>query len=236
VLVIAHRGASGEFLEGTQLAYHQALLQGADGFECDLRLTKDDQIICFHDRNTQRLFNIDLEIAKSSYAQLIQRVPLYLFEELLKLAIENKKDLVLEFKHPVPTAGRIEWLTHKLLKKYRRKIVESGIEITLISFSYFATLRNLILARGLYQSALLINNKFYAKITPTKIAAVDIKLLRDNSSLFDKYKKGGKKLYIWTVNNESDLKLCERLAAAMVITDYPKKIRLLLLKIDQSKN
>jgi glycerophosphoryl diester phosphodiesterase len=228
VLVIAHRGASGEFLEGSQIAYHQALLQGADGFECDLRLTKDDQIICFHDRNTKRLFNIDLEIAKSSYAQLIQIAPIYLFEELLKLAIDNKKDLVLEFKHPVPTAGRIERLTHKLLKKYQEKIVESRIEITLISFSFFATLRNLILARGLYQSALLINNKFYAKITPTKIAAVDITLLRDNASFFDKYKKGGKKLFIWTVNTEADLKLCEKLAAAVVITDYPARIRKLL--------
>jgi glycerophosphoryl diester phosphodiesterase len=228
VLVIAHRGASGEFLEGSQIAYHQALLQGADGFECDLRLTKDDQIICFHDRNTKRLFNIDLEIAKSSYAQLIQIAPIYLFEELLKLAIDNKKDLVLEFKHPVPTAGRIERLTHKLLKKYREKIVESRIEITLISFSFFATLRNLISARGLYQSALLINNKFYARITPTKIAAVDITLLRDNASLFDKYKKGGKKLFIWTVNTEADLKLCEKLAAAVVITDYPARIRKLL--------
>jgi glycerophosphoryl diester phosphodiesterase len=228
VLVIAHRGASGEFLEGSQLAYHQALLQGADGFECDLRLTKDNQIICFHDRNTKRLFNIDLEVARSTYAQLIQIAPIYLFEDLLKLAIENKKDLVLEFKHPVVTAGRIEWLTHKLLKKYQEKIEISRIEITLISFSFFATLRNLIMARGLYQSALLINNKFYAKITPTKIAAVDIQLLRDNSYLFDKYKKGGKKLYIWTVNNEADLKLCERLAATAVITDYPARIRKLL--------
>jgi glycerophosphoryl diester phosphodiesterase len=228
MLIIAHRGASGDFPEGSQLAYEQALIQGADGFECDLRLTKDNQIICYHDSNTKRLSNINLEIAKSSYAQLIQIAPIYLFEELLKLAIDNKKDLVLEFKHPVPTAGRIEWLTHKLLKKYQEKILESGIEITLISFSFFATLRNLISARGFYQSALLINNKFYAKITPTKIAAVDIKLLRDNSSLFYKYRKGNKKLYIWTVNSESDLKLCEKLGAAVVITDYPARIRKLL--------
>jgi glycerophosphoryl diester phosphodiesterase len=224
VLVIAHRGASGEFLEGSQLAYHQALLQGADGFECDLRLTKDDQIICFHDRNTKRLFNIDLEIAKSSYAQLMQIAPIYLFEELLKLAIDNKKDLVLEFKHPVPTAGRIEWLTHKLLKKYQEKIVASGIEITLISFSCCATLRNLIMARGLYQSALLINNKFYAKMALTKIVAIDIKLMKKNPLLIYKYKRKKKKIYVWVVNSVQDLKLCKNLDIDLVITDYPKKI------------
>jgi glycerophosphoryl diester phosphodiesterase len=227
VLVIAHRGASGEFLEGSQLAYHQALLQGADGFECDLRLTKDDQIICFHDRNTKRLFNIDLEIAKSTYAQLIQIAPIYLFEELLKLAIDNKKDLVLEFKHPVPTAGRIEWLTHKLLRKYQVKIEKSGIKITLISFSFFSTLRSLLMAKSFCQTGLLVGNNLYTKLIPVKIIVMDIKLIYKNPKIVDRYRNRGKELYIWTVNNESDLKLCKKLGANAVLTDFPKLIKAL---------
>ena len=222
MLIIAHRGASGEFPEGSQLAYEQAIDQGADGFECDLRLTKDNQIICYHDSNTKRLSNIDLKIADTSFAQLAQSISPYPFEQLLKLALANKKDLVIEFKHPVPTAGRVERLTHNLLKQYEDQIKSSGIQITLISFSYFATLRNIFMSRGLYKSGLLINNKFYAKIMPTKIAAVDIVLLRKNPDIALRYKKRGIKLYIWTVNTESDLKLCEKLGADAVITDYPK--------------
>jgi len=228
MLIIAHRGASGEFPEGSQLAYEQALTQGADGFECDLRLTKDNQIICYHDSNTKRLSNIDLKIADTTYAQLAQSISPYPFEQLLKLAIANKKDLVIEFKHPVPTAGRVEKLTHKLLKQYKDEIKSAGISITLISFSYFATLRNMFASQGLYQSGLLINNKFYAKISPTKIAAVDIKLLSKNPDIAVRYKKRGIKLYIWTVNTESDLKLCEKLGATAVITDYPARTRKLL--------
>jgi len=228
MLIIAHRGASGDFPEGSQLAYEQAIDQGADGFECDLRLTKDNQIICYHDSNTKRLSGIDLEIAKSSFDQLNQGNSIYPFEQLLKLALENKKDLVIEFKHPVPTAGRVEKLTHSLLKQYKDEIKSAGIRITLISFSYFATLRNIFMSRGLYQSGLLINNKFYAKIMPTKIAAVDIKLLSKYPEIAVRYKKRGKKLYIWTVNTESDLKLCEKLGAFAVITDYPARTRKLL--------
>jgi len=228
MLIIAHRGASGEFAEGSQLAYEQAIDQGADGFECDLRLTKDNQIICYHDSNTKRLSGIDLEIAKSSFDQLNQGNSIYLFEQLLKLAITNKKDLVIEFKHPVPTAGRVERLTHSLLKQYKDEIKSAGISITLISFSYFATLRNMFASQGLYQSGLLINNKFYAKITPTKIAAVDIKLLSKYPEIAVRYKKRGIKLYIWTVNTESNLKLCENLGAYAVITDYPARTRKLL--------
>jgi len=151
-------------------------------------------------------------------------MPPYPFEQLLKIALANKKDLVIEFKHPVPTAGRVERLTHRLLKQYKNEIKSSGISITLISFSYFATLRNIFMARGLYQSGLLINNKFYARIIPTKIAAVDIKLLSKYPDIALRYIKKEKKLYIWTVNNESDLKLCEKLGATAVITDYPDLI------------
>jgi len=48
MLIYAHRGASGEFPEGTEAAYLAAISQAADGFECDVRLTKDNQIICYH--------------------------------------------------------------------------------------------------------------------------------------------------------------------------------------------
>ena len=84
------------------------------------------------------------------------------------------------------------------------------------------------MSRGLYKSGLLINNKFYAKITTTKIAVVDIKLLSKNPDIALRYKKRGIKLYIWTVNTESDLKLCEKLGATAVITDYPARTRKLL--------
>jgi len=224
MLIIAHRGASGEFSEGSQLTYEQAIDQGVDGFECDLRLTKDNQIICYHDSNTKRLSGIDLKIADTTFAQLSQSISPYPFEQLLKLALANKKDLVIEFKHPVPTAGRVEKLTHSLLKQYKDEIKSAGIQITLISFSYFATLSNIFMSRGLYQCGLIISNKFYAKIIPTNIAAVDIKLLSKYPDIAVRYKKRGKKLYIWTVNTESDLKLCEKLGATAVITDFPKRI------------
>ncbi|WP_041450752.1 glycerophosphodiester phosphodiesterase family protein [Hoyosella subflava] len=52
--VVAHRGASGERPEHTLAAYELALAQGADGLECDVRLTRDGQLICMHDRRIDR--------------------------------------------------------------------------------------------------------------------------------------------------------------------------------------
>lgn len=52
--VIAHRGASAHRAEHTLAAYALALDQGADGLECDVRLTRDGYLVCVHDRRVDR--------------------------------------------------------------------------------------------------------------------------------------------------------------------------------------
>ncbi len=53
-LVIAHRGASSQRAEHTLAAYELAIQQGADGLECDVRLTADGHLVCLHDRRIDR--------------------------------------------------------------------------------------------------------------------------------------------------------------------------------------
>lgn len=52
--VIAHRGASAHLAEHTLASYALALDQGADGLECDVRLTRDGYLVCVHDRRVDR--------------------------------------------------------------------------------------------------------------------------------------------------------------------------------------
>ncbi|AWF81880.1 hypothetical protein BTJ40_14180 [Microbulbifer sp. A4B17] len=47
--ILAHRGASGEYPQGTSLAFDMALDQGADILELDIHLSKDHFIIINHD-------------------------------------------------------------------------------------------------------------------------------------------------------------------------------------------
>jgi len=225
MLIYAHRGASSDFAEGSKAAYEGALAQGADGFECDVRLTKDKQIICYHDRNTTRLSKINLEIAKSTYFELKEKVDPYRLDQLLDLAIENKKDLVIEFKHPVPTGGLVEKLTHNLLAEKSAAITKSKITVSLISFSYLATLRNL---RSGHQSAYLIQSKILSKINPAPIIGPSIKLVRENPEFISTQIKKGKKVFVWTVNNEADLQLCARLGVNAVMSDNPARARKML--------
>ena len=225
MLIYAHRGASSDFAEGSKAAYEGAVAQGADGFECDVRLTKDKQIICYHDRNTTRLSKINLEIAKSTYSELKEKVDPYRLDQLLDLAIENKKDLVIEFKHPVPTGGLVEKLTHNLLAEKSAEITNSKITVSLISFSYLATLLNL---RSGHQSAYLIQSKILSRINPAPIVGPSIKVVRENPDFVTNEIKRGKKVFVWTVNKEADLLLCEKLGVSAVMSDNPAQARKLL--------
>jgi len=225
MLIYAHRGASIDFTEGSKAAYLGALTQGADGFECDVRLTKDKQIICYHDSDTKRLSNIDLKIAKSSYEELKAKVEPYRLDELLELSISNKKDLVIELKHPVPTGSMIEKLVHKLLLSKKLEIKNSGIKISLISFSYLSTLRNL---KSGYQAGYLVKSSKIIRLNPAPVIALNINIVRQNPKVIAEQHKKGRKVFVWTVNEASDLLLCAKEGVDAVITDKPAQARMLL--------
>src|SRR5687767_5646580 len=53
--IIGHRGASHEAPENTLAAVNLAWAEGADAVEIDVRLTRDRQIVSFHDADTRRL-------------------------------------------------------------------------------------------------------------------------------------------------------------------------------------
>ena len=56
-LVIAHRGDLSSAPENTLPAFQRAWSIGADGVELDVRLTRDDQLVVFHDRRVNRTSN-----------------------------------------------------------------------------------------------------------------------------------------------------------------------------------
>jgi glycerophosphoryl diester phosphodiesterase len=53
-LIIAHRGASYDAPENTLIAFEQAIAEGADGIEFDVRLAGDGVPVCIHDLTLRR--------------------------------------------------------------------------------------------------------------------------------------------------------------------------------------
>ena len=71
-LVVAHRGASHDAPENTLAAFQLAWEQKADGIEADFYVTKDQQIVCIHDKTSIRVApqQPELFIAKSTLEDL----------------------------------------------------------------------------------------------------------------------------------------------------------------------
>lgn len=57
--------------EHTRAAYEQALVEGADGLECDVRLTIDGHLVCLHDRSLSRTSDARGLISETPLAQLL---------------------------------------------------------------------------------------------------------------------------------------------------------------------
>lgn len=55
--LIAHRGFSGFSAQNTSLAFTMALRRGADSLECDVQVSSDGLLFCFHDTTVDALTN-----------------------------------------------------------------------------------------------------------------------------------------------------------------------------------
>ena len=69
-LVYAHRGSSRRYPELTRAAFVQALVDGADGVECDVHLTSDGHLVLHHDAQLGRTSNGSGPVAQHTLAQL----------------------------------------------------------------------------------------------------------------------------------------------------------------------
>jgi len=219
-LIYAHRGSSFDHPENTRAAFMAAITDGADGFECDLRLTKDGQVIIWHDSNMLRMANHKAVVAQTEYQELKEIYPnLMLLTELLEIAKEHKRALALETKHPVPTGNEVENRILEIIKPYKE------LDIALLSFSWLAIEKVAKTEFDLETVALVspLNAPIMNRFSSAKSFAPGIQEVRNRPEIVAKYKSEGKRVFVWTVNEVSDLKLCAKLGVDVVITDLPAR-------------
>jgi glycerophosphoryl diester phosphodiesterase len=227
----AHRGASADFPEHTMAAYRGAIEQGALGFECDIRVTKDEVLVLWHDANMKKEAKNAAIIANSTYAEIKQIYPASMtLNDLLDLAIENKKSLALETKHPVPTGNRVEELVIAELHKRKDAIKKSGIDVVIMSFSWFAIEKIKKMDPTIKTVMLLgdIANKITRRFTSAQVIGPSVEMIKKSPELVTDIKKSGKEIYVWTVDSTEDLQYCASVGVDIVMTNRPAHARSVL--------
>jgi glycerophosphoryl diester phosphodiesterase len=247
--VVAHRGASHDIAEHTLGAYVKALEVGAQGVECDVRLTADGHLVCVHDRTLRRttatkglvstmnlaeLDELDFASWKNPWAELDDEAPVtdrdagrvLTLRKLLETVADYDRpvEVAIETKHPTRYAGLVERRLVELLEDFGWTGPDSPARMMSFSFNAVTRVRKL----APYLPVVMLVEKAHhwpvlrPMVGPDWVIGPGIKELRDHPGLGRHLVKEGREIHVWTVNTEADLDLCLSLGVTAVITDKPR--------------
>ncbi|OIO87914.1 MAG: hypothetical protein AUK02_04485 [Anaerolineae bacterium CG2_30_58_95] len=231
-MIFAHRGASIHAPENTLAAFELAANLGADAVELDTKLTVDGHVIVFHDHTVDRTTNGSGEVAKLPFAALRdldagvrfsekfrgEKIPT--LDEVFE-AVGKKIFINVELKNYATPLDALVPNVVELVKKH-------GLEKRILFSSFFPhtlaraarllpeTPRGLLTMRGWMGwlgRTFGFRNNVYQALHPLLIDA--------NAGLVNRVHAAGKRVHVWTVNAETDLKRMFSYGVDAIITDDP---------------
>ena len=131
--IISHRGESTYAPENSLESFFLSYYLNSDGIETDVRKTKDNRLILFHDKSLKRLCSVDKNIDEVDYKYIksmdisnnnyYKKTNIVLLEDFLDIFLNKSMEIFLELKEE-----DYELYVLDLLYKYRKD------NLTIISF------------------------------------------------------------------------------------------------------
>ena len=218
MIVIAHRGASAVAPENTLAAFREAVRVGADLIELDIRLSRDGEVVVFHDRDLSRTSDGTGPVEDKTLAELKrldagshfsedftgERIPT--LEEVIQDLLPGRIGLCIELKID---KGREEIRTElvdralELLERTRFKE-----RVILASFDR-DSLRISKACRPEIQTGLIFNkDEVWTECAEEGYAGIDVLSARWNivtASRLRAAHRGGRKVIVWTIDRDMEL-------------------------------
>jgi len=240
--IVAHRGASGDAPENTLPAFRLAWEQHADAIEGDFHFTKDQKIICIHDKDTKKVAGVrhmvkdlnlqqlrKLDLGRGMFGKNGKGIHLPTFSEILEVLPEGKKFFV-EVKSDAA-----------LVPTMLREIQASGLkdeQITVISFNEDVIkavkeqaprfkamwLSGLKKDRdGLMEPSIETVLKTLKEIKADGFSSKGVSFLDGN--YINAIKSKGYQYHVWTIDDAAEARRFADLGVDSITTNYPAKIR-----------
>jgi glycerophosphoryl diester phosphodiesterase len=243
VEIIGHRGASGDAPENTLASVNLAWQRNADAVEIDIYLTKDHQIVAFHDGTTKRTAGgVDKPIVEQTLRELKkldagswknikyagEKIPT--LKEILATIPEEKR-LFIEIKCGVEILSQLkEELKEAGKKPEQTAIISFSIDVVRESKKLMPELETYFIAGFKQDKETKIwepeLSSIIEKAVKAKVDGVDLMYCPVlNQQAIDEIKKAKLGIYVWTVNIEQDVKNCVEMGIEGVTTDYPGKMK-----------
>ena len=253
--IVAHRGSSAEIPEHTLAAYQQAIDDGADALECDVRLTADGVLVCVHDRKVNRTSNGRGVVSTLELADLAEldfgswretwedfeepavvdqaRRSVLTLQMLLDLVADSSRriEIAIETKHPTRYAGLVEERLVAMLARdgWAHPRGGHGTPARVMSFSTLSMRRMRRLAPSVPTVLLMervpVRMRDGSLPPGVRIAGPGIEILREFPRYVEKVHARGHQVHVWTVDDPDDVRLCADLGVDVVITNRPAEVR-----------
>ncbi|CKP30752.1 glycerophosphoryl diester phosphodiesterase [Mycobacterium tuberculosis] len=248
--VVAHRGASAARPEHTLAAYDLALKEGADGVECDVRLTRDGHLVCVHGRRLDRTSTGAGLVSTMTLAQLRELeygawhdswrpdgshgdTSLLTLDALVSLVLDWHRPvkIFVETKHPVRYGSPVENKLLALLHRFGIAAPASAdrSRAVVMSFSAAAVWR-IRRAAPLLPTVLLGKTpRYLTSSAATAVGATavgpSLPALKEYPQLVDRSAAQGRAVYCWNVDEYEDIDFCREVGVAWIGTHHPGRTK-----------
>jgi glycerophosphoryl diester phosphodiesterase len=231
MLIIAHRGASGNAPENTLAAFRKAVALGATFIETDLHLSRDARFVAIHDATVNRTTNGQGAVHDMSLADLRkldagswfgseftgERIPT--LEEILEFSKKNDVVFYLEIKPGAAWGGE-----HALVSALR----ETGEipRVVVISFDA-AIVLNLRKIEPTLMTGLLYDGQIENPLDKAvEIGARQLAVRGDlvTPALIAQAKKKDLQVVCWTVNHPAHMRMLAAAGVDGIMSDYPDRL------------
>ena len=228
-IVIAHRGASGYEPENTLRAFELAINQGSQMIELDLHLSLDRRVVVIHDDDLTRTTDRTGRISAKTLVEIRQadagkgeRVPT--LEETIESA-RGRVELYLEIKGPgagpetVRLVREMGFADHALIASFDLKLMRAlrneVNDIRLGLILGVPTLNPFSLSRETIPWGLSRRLNF---------DVLSIETVLCQAKFVDKVRRQGRKLYVWTANDEKTYEKVIARDVDGIVTNYPDRL------------
>lgn len=229
--VFAHRGYSGKYPENTMLSFRKAAETGCGGIEMDVQLTKDGEVVVFHDERVDRTtdgtgvvkdYTLE-ELKKLNAAKLFPRVadfePVPTFDEYCAWASQTDIFTNIEIKTGVYYYEEIEKKTIDIVRKYGLEDRVLFSSFNPVSLSKARQIAPEIPCGFLAGGSGIGNVGYFCESCGFAYYHPAFKTL--NETVIENCRDHGVGINVWTVNDMAELEQLYEWGCEGVITNFP---------------